>query len=207
MLADTTPAAAWVTPLPVADRSIVAPVRIWPEFSWIPPVLASSTSAVTAPRLDAAIIVSLVNVTFAPVTVPIVRRLPVLISDKSPVAAKEPNAKIVLPVPVSANVPAAPVSVDIPIIDPNACEIRPVATIVTGLPPKSKSFSTTAPAVVRFDTCPTTIVDAPIFASVRPAPPTVTVPPVEAGPNSKVFAEIVPLAPEMSSVCAATETV
>ena len=48
VLADTTPAAAWVTPLPVADRSIVAPVRIWPEFSWIPPVLASSTSADTS---------------------------------------------------------------------------------------------------------------------------------------------------------------
>ena len=82
-----------------------------------------------------------------------------------------------------------------------------MATISTGFAPKSTSFSTTAPAVVRLDTRPTTIVEAEILPKVSPEPPTVTVPPFAAGPNSNVVVVMLPLTPVTDRLGAATETV
>ena len=105
---------------PLAAAPIVAPVNVPAAPMVSPPPPAIKVNNEVAPILDAAIIVSLDSETFAPVTFPVVCKLPVLTTVNPAVAANEPKARIVLPVLSSVKVPAEPVSEEIPTTEPAA---------------------------------------------------------------------------------------
>ena len=87
------PVETCVTPPLVADRSTVAPDRICPAFSAMPPAPAANVSPVVAPTLPVAVMVSLFSEMFVAVSLPAAVRSPVSTSVKLPlVTANEPTS-------------------------------------------------------------------------------------------------------------------
>ena len=101
LLAEIVPAPVCATPPPVADRSTVGALRIWPVPSPIPPAPAARPIAVDAPMLPVtATVPELIETVPAPVSGPATPTLPVLTSEKFP----EPMA--ILPIdPIAFAVP------------------------------------------------------------------------------------------------------
>ena len=174
VLAVIVPVDTCVTP-PVADRSTVAPDRMWPVPNVMPPVRAASVSPVLAPMLpDTVMVVALVSEIgpAAAVSGPETVRLPVRppLSSENPLApltAKLPMAAILAPLRTTEA--ALPLRVEAVRILLGDCVIAPEASrsSATVLEPKLLEILMLL-AVGACSTPPT--VTAPIRTLVEPMP-------------------------------------
>ena len=172
------PAPACVTPFPEADRSTVAPARMWPAFSTIPPLPAlrvSTPDPVLAPIEPFTTMVGTPAIaTLAPLSPPAMVSAPVL-----------PPACSVKPPPLTANAPTVPILFAVPARLTVPATLLVLSNVAAAMTPEAVCAAP-PPAALRSTTPPVTV----MTASFRFSPP---VPKVR---NTALGATICTAAPE-----------